>query len=386
MDLYDPKFDEDRLHPYFVRLTTDKTYVPVKNVILGWYQGMDSRKGERDKFIKEFQSTFNSSLWELYLNKAFRELGFNIDYSKESPDFCLTSKNGKVVNVEAVTTNHPQNKNKSYYEGKAISEAAAQDNLDFLDQSTVKLLGKIRDKRDLFIGKNGKKHPYSSLEHVKGNPFVIAIAPFDNHLSFTQNNMAINRVLFGIDPPKQNGRGELLRSDVEYVKNKNGAKLDLGIFTNESYKEISAVIFSTTGMFGKAIVESKIEAKVRATKYREYSLKKFLSNKRANKIGKSIKRLSKTHEILSIRHQIGDLVAGADVHSCHTSEWHESHVDGLHIYYNPYAEVKLDKNLFNTFQITQNSFDIVNDREVQHHPDGSLVSRQVFTVYEEDFA
>lgn len=379
MDLYSTEYDDEKLHSYFLRLTTDKKYEPVKAVIQNWALGMDGRKGEWNKFVKEFQTTFNSSLWELYLNKAFKDIGFVVDHSKESPDFCLISKTGEIVNVEAVTTNNPRNKDKSYYSSQAISESTSQGDQDFLDESTIKLLGKMRDKRDLFIGKDGKKHPYSSLDHVKDKPFVIAVAPFDNHLSFTQNNMAINRVLFGIEPPKNNGRGELISNKIKHIVNKNGAKLELGIFTNDSYKEISAVIFSTTGMFGKAIVQSKIDATIRATKYREYTRKKFLSNKRQNKLGESTKRLSKTHEILSIRFPIGNLVAGPDVHFCHISEWHESHVDGLHIYYNPYAEVSLDRKLFNSFQITQNSFDIENNCETQVHPDGSLVSRQVFT-------
>ena len=59
-------------------------------------------KKESDKFIKEFQISFNSSLWELYLNKAFLDLGFKIDYSKESPDFNLIDSSGRIINVEAV--------------------------------------------------------------------------------------------------------------------------------------------------------------------------------------------------------------------------------------------------------------------------------------------
>ena len=384
MDLYSPKEKEDKLHPYFLRLITEKKYEPVKDVIQRWAKGMDGRKGERNKFIKEFQTTFNSSLWELYLNKAFMDLGFNIDHSKESPDFCLTSKSGKVINVEAVTTNSSRNKDKSYYNAEAICESNSQNDQEFLDESTIKLLGKIRDKRDLFIGKDGKKHPYSSLEHVKNKPFIIAVAPFDNHLSFTQNNMAINRVLFGIEPPKLDGRGDFITNKIKRVVNKNGAELELGIFTNDSYKEISAVIFSTTGMFGKAIVESKIDATIRATKYREYSRKKFLSNKRQNKLGQTTKSLSKTHQIISIRYSFGNIVAGPDMHLCHSSEWNESHIDGLHIYYNPYAEVSLDRKLFSSYQVTQNSYNIEDGRESQCHPDGSLVSRQVYTTDEID--
>lgn len=52
-----------------------------------WSTGLLDRKKESNKFINEFQLSFNSSFWELYLNKAFLDMGFNIDYSKESPDF-----------------------------------------------------------------------------------------------------------------------------------------------------------------------------------------------------------------------------------------------------------------------------------------------------------
>ncbi|HCG7482179.1 hypothetical protein [Vibrio parahaemolyticus] len=379
MDLFTPRFKEKALHPYFVRLIKESKYAPVREVIAEWAKGMEHRKGEMIKFIDEFQLSFNSSLWELYLNKAFKDLGFEIDYSKESPDFCLTSKNGQVINVEAVTTNNAQNRDKAYYERDVVSESSQQEMGEFLDEATIKLLGVIRDKKKLFTGEAPKEHPYSSLEHVKNKPFVIAVAPFDNHLSFTQNNMAINRVLFGINPPRQNHFGEIVQDKVQYVEKKNGTKLDLGIFTNDSYKEISAVIFSTTGMFGKAIVESKIDAMIRATKYRQFSLKQFRANKRKNTLGKSEKRISATHDIISLRYPIGDIVGGSDMHFCHTSEWRESHVDGLHVYYNPFAEVPLDRKLLNTMQITQNSYDTKANHSIQIHHDGCLVSRQVYT-------
>jgi hypothetical protein len=379
MDLFTPKFSEEQLHPYYIRLISEKKYEPVKSAIENWSIGMEGRKGEQDKFIKEFQTTFNSSLWELYLNQAFQEIGFKVDHSKETPDFCITSRTGKVVNVEAVTTNNPRNRDKSYYINDENNKFSSQSDEEFMNDSAIRLLGKIRDKRALFTGENGKKHPYSSLEHVKDKPFVIAVAPFDDHLSFSQNNVAINKVLFGIERPEKEVGGEFYSKKVSHIVNKNGAKLDVGIFTNDSYKEVSAIIFSTTGMFGKAVLQSNINGTVRATKYREFSIKKFLSDKRKNKLGFVSKRLSKTHTVESLRMQSGDIIAGSDMHFCHTSEWYESHLDGLHIYYNPYAAVKLDSSLFNSFQITQNGYDIKNGCSRQTHPDGSLVSRQVYT-------
>lgn len=37
-------------------------------------EGLLDRSGEAKKFVTEWQTTFNSSFWELYLNKAFKEL------------------------------------------------------------------------------------------------------------------------------------------------------------------------------------------------------------------------------------------------------------------------------------------------------------------------
>lgn len=43
------------------------------------------------------------------------------------------------------------------------------------------------------------------------------------------------------------------------IKKNEDTEIPLGIFTNDSYKEISAIVFSTTGTFGKAIVQSRVD-------------------------------------------------------------------------------------------------------------------------------
>ena len=65
---------------------------------------------------------------------------------------------------------------------------------------------------------------------------------------------------------------------------------------------------------------------------------------------------------------------------CRTRDYKETHFDGLHVYYNPYASVPLDKNVFFPPEITHNFYDIENDIPDQRHPDGALVSRQVFEI------
>lgn len=377
MELFKLAVKEDRLHPLFKRVVSSGVYKPAIDVINSWSTGMLGRKKESKKFIQEFQLSFNSSLWEIYLNKAFTDFGFSIDYSKESPDFNLHHSSGRVVNVEAVTSNNKDNLKPEYYLNESFSSAATQSNDGFLDESTIKLAGKLKDKRDLFTGINNKKHPYHTLDHVKGNPFVIAVAPFDNHLSYSQNNMAINRVLYGINPPAPMGNGQ----KISHILNRNGQRVELGIFTNPNYKEVSAVIFSTTGMFGKAVVQAGLNNLVRATRYRQIEVDEFMEKEGRGMLGTTHKKIKPGHDVFSIRFLSGNFVCGSDTYLYPSSEHKESHLDGLHIYYNPYASIPLDKDLFSAYEVTQNDFDVNTQERIFNHNDGSLVSRQTFTSF-----
>ena len=384
MDLFTPRVKDEQLHPYFKKLITENSYQDVLNTIQNWTIGLSGRKKETDKFIKEFQISFNSSFWELYLNKVFQSLNFKIDYSKESPDFNLIHSSGRIINVEAVTSNNQLSNNKDYYEKKAYQETINTKNDESSRDAILKLLGKIKDKKDLFLGKDNKKFPYSKLEHVKDKPFVLALAPFDNHLSYTQNNILINQVLYGVLPPTMDQINNTSSKKINHIINKNGKKIDLGIFTNDSYKEISAIIFSTTGTFGKAISQSKMSnSTIRSTRYRIEDLNSYITNFGVDKLGFREIKLSKTHTVMITRIPMDDFVFGSDVHFCDSSEHNESILDGLHIYYNPYAEIPLDEDLFNAYEITQNYFDKSTKEMIPIHNDNSLVSRQVFTEYEQ---
>jgi len=102
MDLFNIAVKEKRLHPLFNKIISEEIYKPTIDVINQWSKGLIGRKRESKKFVQDFQIGFNSALWELYLNRAFIDLGFEIDYTKESPDFHLTHKSGTIVNIEAV--------------------------------------------------------------------------------------------------------------------------------------------------------------------------------------------------------------------------------------------------------------------------------------------
>jgi len=340
----------------------------VKPIIQNWGAGLLERRGEGKKFLKEFQSTFNSSMWELYLNRAFLEMGCEVDFTKSSPDFFVQGPGNYEFNVEAVVSDDPKREKQK----EPFTHAA------FRNRGALKLAGKIRDKLQLYRGANGKKYPYSSMSHVRDRPFVIAIAPFDNELSLTQNNELINMVLFGLAPPVLEGPERGRQDKITSILKPSGAKVEMGIFTNDSHKEISAVFFSTTGTFGKAVAESQIDRLVRSTRYRVIDKSRASPELESWKGGVQRFQLAELDYLLRQRAEGPDEIGGADIRIQHSTLHHETHLDGLQVYFNPYAEVPFDDNFPWPKEIALNYFDTKMGEHIQAHPDGALVSRQLY--------
>jgi len=164
-DLFRVIVHTEKQHPLFQRIMNESAYAGVKETINDWAKGLDG-KAEFKKLIKEFQTSFNSSFWELYLNQAFCDLGFEIDYQYDSPDFHLVHPSGDCLNVEAVTANNKDHESAHYYEPTQVKQAVQRERDDFLNQATIKSIGKLKDKLDLFKA-GGKKYPYSALAHVR---------------------------------------------------------------------------------------------------------------------------------------------------------------------------------------------------------------------------
>lgn len=368
IDLFKVIVDKNRLHPLFKEILNEPAYAKTHPIINEWGEGLLDRSGESKKFITEFQTTFNSSFWELYLNKAFKELGYKIDYSYASPDFNLLSPNNRNISVEAVTSNPSIQQSQELDKDKIEAE--------LLDESTLKLAGKIRDKHILYKGDGKKKNPYSSLEHVKGNPFVLAVAPFDRQSAQRQNNTAINRVLYGVEPPKNYHDPQDM---IKCVINKNGKEVELGIFTNDSYKEISAVIFSTTGTFGKAVSMAGTASFVRVTRLRRMGIVEFMAKEGLDKLGRSVNSISEGYDIFSERIFSGGEICGHDMYLYNAIDHNETHLDGLQIYHNPYALHPLESDDFDVPEAVHYFYDTEEQIMQIKYKDHAMVSRNTVT-------
>lgn len=86
IDLFALRVQEERLHPVFSMLLQTQ-YAPERAVLQQWAEGFVDRDG---KFVEEFQTTFESGLWELYVHACLREFRFAIDMSHAAPDFVIT--------------------------------------------------------------------------------------------------------------------------------------------------------------------------------------------------------------------------------------------------------------------------------------------------------
>ena len=73
-------------------------------VLTEWAMGFQDRD---HKFVKEFQTTFNSSFWELYLFACLKHVGFAVDFDHHAPDF-VVSKGDDTVCIEAVIASHAE--------------------------------------------------------------------------------------------------------------------------------------------------------------------------------------------------------------------------------------------------------------------------------------
>ncbi|MER8632726.1 hypothetical protein NKH55_23585 [Mesorhizobium opportunistum] len=370
LNLFDAQFPDEKLHDRFRLICSDPYYADVLPVIQNWATGLLDRRGESKKFIKEFQSTFNSSMWELYLNRALIDLGCSVDYSKSAPDFFVRGPGKYEFNIEAVVSD----------QAPTLKQKNTMSEQDFKKRGALKLVGKIKDKLNIYRGGNGKKHPYSSLSHVRDRPFVIAIAPFDSDLSLFQNNELINTVLFGLTPPVLEGPDRGQQGKITSLSKPSGAPVEMGIFTNDSFKEISAVFFSTVGTFGKAVVESKIERLVRATRYRVIDKDKVEPSSKFWQLGTHHYQLDTLDYLKTLRWDSGSQIGGADMCVRHSSFHRETHLDGLQVYFNPFAEIPFGRDFPWPAEVARNYFDVESGEHIQAHPDGALVSRQVFEV------
>lgn len=309
--------EDEKLHPKAYLLKNNSQLVSEKKMLLDWTDGLLDRD---NKFIREFQETFHSSFWEIYLYKLFIEAGFELDQSHQMPDFII--KAPQEVYVEAVTANI---RNGGIPEGERTIEDQLSmiippylqtDFYQVLNEGIIRSANAIQGKHKKFVTE------YINREWVKGsNPFVIAIGSFDQINYGREFIYSMVALLYGMC---FNAEHEVYYEKMAIEKPQTGASIPIGIFRDSSYEEISAVIFSCTLTLGKLT-----------------SLCISNGSLSLNDVY-NIRQNCDTNKYLL---QVVDTSCPEDI------------ADGVFVFHNPKAKNKLPENFFNKIAVTQFFFE-----------------------------
>ena len=248
LDFFEPQVSDDRFHKNFSS-TLGEGREAERALFNEWADGFFDRD---KKIIKEFQTSFNSTFWEVYLYRAFTELGLAIDWSRPSPDFSVRSDYGDFV-VEAVTAGAANGKPNEWDKTFSSEELESLKRFKALNmEAMIRLSNAVLSK----VKKYNKS--YFKLDHVKHKPFVIAVAPFEQPHFNLQYDRAIRALLYDyyvdedvyLDNPSLYPKGPPT-VQLGFVTKDNGSEVPLGFFNDAGMEEISAILFSCTATWGK---------------------------------------------------------------------------------------------------------------------------------------
>lgn len=349
MDLFRPIIDESRQHPHFKGLLKPERAAG-RAVLEAWAKDFPDRDG---KMVQEFQLSFNSPFWEIYLYAVFREYGFEFDWSFAAPDFQLRHKKHSFL-VEAVTANAAQGK-PNEWDRQVSFESPPNLNIDIEAlnrEAMVRLANAIHGKARKFTDS------YSKLPHVAQKPFVLAIAPFEQPYFNHQYNRPIMSVLYDhyVDEPAYMRNPAAFPNgpptrNLGFVAKDNGAEIELGLFNDDRMRQLSAVVFSCTATWGK------VSALTPQTPEHQTIMRTMWTSAPD---GRPVARVGRADEI-------GETLS-----------------DGLQIYHNPFAAYPLDPTLFRRKGVVQHYVDLTLRAWVVEGLEHSLIHRIPVTVVARD--
>ncbi len=341
LDLWTPVVSKDKQHPNFRVFASDRSQ-GCRDIVSSWTNGFHDRDR---KFVIEFQTTFDSAFWELYLFACFNHLKLSPKTEHAAPDFML--KIGKTeVAVEATVAKEAKGHRPEWDKLSLINADDITELAQRLRYTTVRLANSFTSKVMAY------REKYAVLPHVKKKPFVICIAPFDQPFTFDLAQQAMRRVLYRMDGPiftRDPKSGEAIVhgvSEMNRITKDTGAEVPLGMFCDASYSEVSAVVFSTLATSGKVralSLDPESETTFIATRYNDYGT-----------IPISI-AANKPHYV-------------------------ETLLDGLKVCLNPFADYPIDIKPFMNCEITLESWDQKGCSYVNFTPHEALLSRFTSTL------
>jgi hypothetical protein len=333
MDLFAPVVSQEFQHPNFRSICAQQNGYNW-DVLNEWARGFKDRDG---KFVQEFQRSFDPCFWELYVFAVLKQYGLTVDFTYHAPDFVVCDNGG--FNIEATVALHAKGAPPEFMKS---AEPIPDDLNEFNRRAILRIRNSIEGKHGKFL------MSYSTLEHVKDRPFVLAVSAFDSPHAILASQRAIEAVLFGyyVDEEKYlREGGELKGRQVETVDKDNGSSVGLGVFLDEEFKWLSAVIFGSCATWGK----------VRALSA-DPNPNIFFEALTYNPNG------VQPHVVKATK-----------------SKYVEHLLDGLRIYHNPQARYRLDTSIFRHRDVFQSYYSDLQGDWVYELRDGLLLFRRVET-------
>jgi hypothetical protein len=189
---------------------------------------------------------------------------------------------------------------------------------------------------------------YSTLEHVRNRPFVLAITAVDSPYARLACQRPIEAVLYGYYVDEErflSDGGELEKEYLDAIVKDNGSQISIGIFTGLEFAWLSAVMFSSCATWGK----------IRALSA-DPNPNVFFEALRSNENGIN------PHLI-----------------EARKSAYTESLLDGLRVYHNPWATHPVDVTIFRHRDVFQAYYDRQSGW-LYDQRDGLLLCRNVRTI------
>ncbi|MCZ4806685.1 hypothetical protein O6C85_13815 [Legionella pneumophila] len=333
MELFKPVISNDKQHFIFKALMQSEN-APEREVLLNWVNGFKDRD---NKFIQEFQSTFESSMWELYSYAALKEIGIAVDMDNQSPDFLCSTNESKFC-IEATIAAPEEDGIPPYGDGLPNIMPNGPD--EFNRDAIVRICNSISSKHTKYVDS------YSKLNHIVNKPFVLALAPFNQPGSHFSANVPIIAALYGV----YNCESLSIIFNIDYpvcikinaIKKRNGAVIPLGYFESNKYDEISAIFYNPLATWGK----------IRALANNKDKRLQFVTMHHHGNAG--MKPVFKTSE---------------------NENYSEHLLDGLYIFHNPYAKYPLPLETFRNKHVAQYYWD--NSESKADIPENFLLTRRV---------
>ncbi|MBA0203700.1 hypothetical protein [Pectobacterium aroidearum] len=310
-------------------------YEEERNFLSEMFEGFVDRD---HKVINQFQETFHSTFWEIYLYSLLKKCNFEIDWNHEHPDFIITAP--EKFYIEAVTSNKRFQREHDYNHGKGgvweITKGYKDlEEYDFLiRESITRNYYKIRDKVNCYNNKY-KQNPWFD----KNLPYVVALGSYSQEEYGREYIFPLLALLYGevYRPSKCDfSEGEyILRLEDHGVDEKE--KIPLNIFSLNEFSDVSAIIFSSAISLGK------------------------------------LSALSSTNKNVVHVWFDGDLKKQFKI----TKNYEEKYTDGLFVFHNPFARSPLSKSVFEYEHICQ-FFSDDHGGVKSSSPHAHLVGRALF--------